>query len=227
MTIAAIIPARGGSKGIPRKNLLNFAGKPLLYWTVSRAVASNLVDEVYVTSDSDEILDSAVEWGARAVRRPDEIAGDAATSESALLHALDSMNADPEAVVFLQPTSPLRRRDDIDGAIRKFHASEADSLFSGALLEDFIVWHRDDDKIECLNHDWRARKRRQEHTGKSYVENGSIYVFKPEILRRDSNRFGGHIDIFEMELWQSFEIDSLEQLKLCELMFQYYLSEEA
>ncbi len=223
MSVVTIIPARGGSKGIPRKNLIDFAGRPLLWWSVDQALKSTSVDAVYVTSDSDEILDAARSWGARPIRRPDELSGDTASSESALLHALDTIGGEPDAVVFLQPTSPLRKPGDIDGAVGHFRASGADSLFSGAKLEDFIVWHREDDTLECLNHDWRARKRRQERHGMSYVENGSVYVFRPAILRETNNRFGGRIEIFEMALWQSFEIDDLEGLDLCQTLFRHYL----
>jgi CMP-N,N'-diacetyllegionaminic acid synthase len=223
MTVTAIIPARGGSKGIPRKNLIKFAGQPLLYWTVAQARASKLVDAVYVTSDSAEILDAAQGWGALPIERPTEIAGDAASSESALCHALDVLGCDPETIVFLQPTSPLRRAGDIDGAVNHFRTTNADSLFSGARLDDFIVWHRDGAGLNCVNHDWRARTRRQDRDGTSYVENGSIYVLKPSILRESLNRFGGRIEIYEMMLWQSFEVDDLEQLELCQILFNHYL----
>lgn len=223
MTVAVIIPARGGSKGIPRKNLIDFAGRPLLYWSVAQALGSDQVDDVYVTSDSDEILQSAEQWGAIGIRRPADISGDTASSESALRHAIDAIGAPLELVVFLQATSPLRRATDIDGAITHFRNSQADSLFSGARLEDFIVWHREATDLRCLNYDWRARKRRQERGGMTYVENGSIYVFKPELLRDTNNRLGGRIEIFEMDLWQSFEIDDLEQAELCEILFRHYL----
>lgn len=221
--VTVIIPARGGSKGIPRKNLIEFAGRPLLAWSISQALDSKHVDRVLVTSDSDEILDLTSTLGATPIRRPDDIAGDVATSESALLHALESDSGDPDTVVFLQATSPLRRSHDIDGAIERYRSGNYDSLFSGCRLDDFIVWHKEEESLECLNYDWRERRRRQDHAGTSFVENGSIYVFPPSMLIETGNRMGGDIGIYEMELWQAFEIDDMDQVKLCEILFQHYI----
>ena len=109
----ALIPARGGSKRIPRKNLLPLAGLPLVAHSIRHAIAAHAVSEVYVSTDDPEIADVARTFGAEVVMRPTELAGDQATSESALLHALDDRARrglpDPELVVFLQPTSPVRR----------------------------------------------------------------------------------------------------------------------
>src|SRR3989339_503263 len=151
MKTVSIIPARGGSKGIPRKNLMDFSGRPLLYWSVRQSVDSTLVDATYVTSDSDEILDQAQSWGALPIRRPDELSSDTSSSESALLHALDEIGDDVDTTVFLQATSPLRKPDDINNAIKMFKSGPADSLFSGAILEDFLVWHREGGELKCLN----------------------------------------------------------------------------
>lgn len=135
-----IILARGGSKGIPHKNLINFAGKPLLAWSILQANSAKSVEEVYVSSDSDAILDVAARFGAKTIKRPDAFSTDTATSESALLHALDAITAErgaePEHIVFLQATSPLREPSDIDGAVETFVSQAADSLFSDAVLDD-------------------------------------------------------------------------------------------
>ena len=215
----AIIPARGGSKGIPRKNLIDFCGKPLLAWSIIQVKLSQTVKEVYVSSDSDEILAVSEQYGAIGVRRPDELATDTATSESALLHALDEIERERKGnvdlVVFLQCTSPLREPRDIDGAVQALLAQDADSLFSYARLEDFFIWEQTPQGFASLNYDFRNRKRRQD-VNPQYVENGSIYVFRPEILRKFNNRLGGKIAIYEMDFWKSWEIDSLDDKSLCE-----------
>jgi len=129
MNIACIIPARGGSKRIPRKNVMEFCGKPLIAWSIEQAKASQYIEDVYVSSDDDEILKVATEYGAIKIKRPRELATDSSLSEPALIHALGNMD-NPDVVVFLQATSPVRGENDIDDAITQFITREVDSLFS-------------------------------------------------------------------------------------------------
>ena len=121
LNTVAVIPARGGSKAIPKKNIIDFLGKPLLAWSILQAKESGVVDEVFVSSDSDEILSVARDYGAIAVKRPDELSTDTISSETALIHVLDYIrdkeDADPETIVFLQATSPLREPSDVLGAV--------------------------------------------------------------------------------------------------------------
>ena len=219
----AVILARAGSKGIPQKNIMDFGGKPLLAWSVLQALDSGVVDAVYVSSDSDEILDVAVRYGAVGIRRPDELATDTTTSEAALLHALDQIHrergTDPERIVFLQATSPLRESSDIAGAVRAFDAQRIDSLFSDAVLEDFYAWAEEDGILRGKTFDPWNRGKRQDRKP-LYLENGSIYVFKPSILRSTGNRLGGKIGRYSMPFWKSFEIVTLENAELCEFYFR-------
>ena len=187
----AIIPARGGSKSIPKKNIVDFMGKPLLAWSIEDAKGSAFVDEVYVSTDDKDIAKVSEMYGAKVIWRPEEISGDFSPSEEALKHALGEIGkTDQEKidyVVFLQATSPLRETKDIDNAIKKIIAEDADSLFSGAEIGDFFIWRRNGDTLESLNYDYKERKRRQDF-GEQFVENGSIYIFKPEILFAHNNR---------------------------------------
>ena len=222
----AVILARGGSKGIHKKNIMDFAGKPLLTWSILQAFESGVVDTVYVSSDSDEILDVAVRYGAVAIRRPDELATDTTTSEAALTHALDQIHrergTDPERIIFLQATSPLRESSDIAGAVRAFDDQHVDSLFSDAVLDDFCAWAEEDGVLKGKTFDPWNRGRRQERKP-LYLENGSIYIFKPSLLRNTGNRLGGKIGRYSMPFWKSFEIDTLENAELCELYFRKHL----
>ena len=222
MEIICIIPARGGSKGIPGKNIIDFCGKPLLAWSILQAQQAKSVNAVYVTSDHEAILRVTEDFGAIPIRRPDELSTDAATSESALLHALDHIERERatniDLVVFLQATSPLREPEDIDGAVQRLINEKADSLLSTGRLELYFIWHETDNGFMSLNYDYTRRQRRQD-LKPQYVESGSIYVFKPHILRSMNNRLGGRITNYEMDFWKTWEIDSLEDKALCEWYF--------
>jgi len=223
MGIAAIIPARGGSKGIPGKNIKDFCGKPLLAWSILQAKKSPQISSVWVSSDDEGILNVARQFGAGAILRPAELAGDKATSESAWLHAVDTLEASGgpcEAVVGMQCTSPLRETGDIERGLSLFREGNLDSMFSGALIGDFYIWQRGKSgELESFNYDWKSRKRRQE-ISEQYVENGSFYIFRPDLLRRTGNRLGGNIGVVPMEFWKSFELDTLENWKMCEFLMR-------
>lgn len=222
--ILVLIPARGGSKGIPRKNLVPLAGRPLLAHTIEQARSTSAVTRVVVSTDDDEIARCAAEWQAEVVRRPSELASDTASSEAALLHALDTLDREegyePEIVVFLQATSPLRRGHDIARAIETFDTEGADSLFSACPVHGF-VWRRRGSELDALTYDPRERPRRQD-VGDDYLENGSIYVFKPEVLRRYQNRLGGKIAIYPMDPLDSFQVDEPADLELFERLLEVH-----
>lgn len=221
--VIAIIPARGGSKGIPGKNLIDFCGKPLLSWSILQAQEAITVNQVYVSSNDNQILSIASQFGAIPIKRPQDLATDTASSEGALRHVLTeiekSNDNDPDLIVFLQATSPLREPEDIDGAVRKLKETGADSLFSMSVLEDFCIWTEDDSGLKGLSFDPFNRGRRQERKP-LYLENGSIYVFSPEILRKNNNRLGGQITMFEMPYWKSYEIDTIKDIEVCKYYFE-------
>lgn len=215
--VIVIIPARGGSKSIPKKNIIDFCGKPLISWSIEQALGSKYVDELYVSTDSKEIGNISKQYGARVIWRPDELATDTSSSEDALLHAMSEIEKSKkiDLVVFLQATSPLRKDDDIDKAIEKFFSESADSLFSAAILEDFFIWESKNDNLSSITYDYKNRGRRQDRKP-CYLENGSIYIFKPEIINQYNNRLGGKMTIYAMPLWCSYEIDSIEDTAVCE-----------
>ena len=227
--IVAIIPARGGSVGIPDKNVIGFCGHPLLAWSILHAQQAMSVTSVWVTSDSNKILDVANAYGASTIKRPADIATDIASSESAWLHAIKFIESQGQAidlVLGMQATSPLRQAIDVDQAIKKFYDGSYDSLFSSAELEDFFIWKRNSGgELESFNYDYLNRKCRQELSAQ-YVENGSFYLFKPELLRQCNNRLGGKIGTFTMDFWKTFEIDNQADYRLCEMLMRLYLLQE-
>ena len=215
--IVAIIPARGGSKGIPKKNLLNFCAKPLLAWSIEQACKSRHVEEVYVSTDSHEIAEVSAKFGAITIKRPNELSTDFSSSEEALLHAISEIEKQKpvDTVVFLQPTSPLREENDIDDALEKMDSEGADSLFSTALLESFSVWEEVEGALKSLTYDYRNRGRRQDRKP-YYLENGSIYIFKTPIIKKYGNRIGGKVTTYLMPFWKSYEIDDYNDIEICE-----------
>ncbi len=220
MKVLAIIPARGGSKGIPRKNLRRIAGKPLVVHSIQQALATPSVQRTVVSTDDNEIASLARNAGAEIVPRPADIAGDRASSESALLHALDYLREtdkyEPDLVVFLQATSPLRRQDDIENAIQVLVRENADSLFSACEAHG-LIWRVDKDGPHSFNYDYRNRPRRQD-APEEVKENGSIYVFKPWVLREHNNRLGGRIAVYRMPALDSFQVDEPDDLALFEYL---------
>lgn len=216
--VLAIIPARGGSKGIPLKNIRLVDGKPLLAYTIDDARRSRLITRVVVSTDHPDIANVAGKHGAEVIWRPPEISHDRADSESALLHTLDYLKQvegyEPQLVVFLQATSPLRAPDSIDRAIAELDGKQADSLFSSCPVHGF-VWRQEAERLVSITYDYQRRQRRQ-NAPQDLIENGSIYVFKPWVLREFNNRLGGRIANYVMDPIYSFQIDEPRDLALTE-----------
>jgi len=207
--VIVVIPARGGSKGIPGKNIRVLAGVPLIVHSIRHALQSQLVSDTYVTTDDDEIAGISTAAGAKVIRRPDEYADDKATSESALIHALNTLEERgeglPDLVVFLQCTSPIRRGDDIDNAINLYREQGADSLLSVVENHRFF-WSEYRGTWRSVNYDYSNRQRRQDFAA-SYMENGSIYISRAAGLRENNNRLFGRIAAYVMGAETMYEID--------------------
>jgi N-acylneuraminate cytidylyltransferase len=227
MRVDAIILARGGSKGIPGKNIVDFCGKPLIAWTIEQCLNSKLVDEVWVSSDDQQILDIAISFGAKAIKRPANISTDSSSSESGWIHAveyLSNLNFEIDTILGPQVTSPLREAKDFDMAIESFKDQKIDSLFSASIVNDFFFWGKDDQGVlKSINYDYKNRKRRQNFQ-EQIIENGSFYLFKSEALKKENNRLCGKIGFYEMEFWKMFEIDEMLDLKLCKGIMSEFLN---
>ncbi|MCM3779833.1 acylneuraminate cytidylyltransferase [Microbacterium hydrocarbonoxydans] len=212
----AIIPARGGSKGVPRKNVQRVGGVPLIERAVRAALAAEGIDLVAVSTDDAEIAAVASAAGAVIVRRPDELSGDAASSESAILHALDEIEAAGErveVVAFLQATSPFIPAGALAGAVRDIKDDRADSVFSAFETYGFLWARTGDDAAVAINHEAGYRPRRQDREP-HYLETGAFYVFRADGFREAQHRFFGRIRIAEVPEWSAVEIDDAQQLEI-------------
>jgi len=218
MEVLCIIPARGGSKRLPRKNLLPCGGQPLIVHSIRHALESEAVTRTVVSTDDQEIAEVSRQAGAEVIVRPPELSVDTATSESALEHVVETLAASegyrPDLLVFLQCTSPVRSRKDIDGAVAHLLKARAESLFS-ATESTWLLWRAQAGQLTSFNYDFRHRKREQDMTSE-WRENGSIYVFRPSILRTHHNRLGGKIAVYPMGYWASFQVDHPEDIELAD-----------
>ncbi len=219
----AIIPARGGSKSVPRKNLLPLAGKPLIASTIEAALQAATVSRVVVSTDDAEIAIVSEKHGAEVVWRPDEISGDRASSESALLHVLEHLKQResywPDLVVFLQCTSPLTTGEDIDGCVRKLLEEDADSCLSVAAFHSFLWRNTPDNSAEGINHDKSFRPRRQEMEPQ-FRETGAVYVMRTEGFLAAKHRFFGKTVLYVVDGERCLEIDEPVDVEIAEVLLR-------
>ena len=196
--ILGVTPARGGSKGVPRKNIRSLCGKPLLAWTIEAAQSSGLIDDYVVSTEDAEIAQVAEEWGARVVWRPPDLATDEAATLPVLQHVLEEVPAD--TLVLLQATSPIRDEGLIDLCIQKFIDTKADSLATGFTCK----------YVEYGKHNLR----RQEIPGFFY-DDGNVYVLDADMVRK-GERHGKRIERVYLDREQNVEIDDEYDLWLVE-----------
>ncbi len=212
MSVVAVVPARGGSKGVPGKNLRRVGGVPLVARAVSAALATPSVDRVLVSTDDDAIAHVARAAGAEIVRRPAELASDTATSEAALLHAIDQLEEEPEVLVFLQATSPFVDPLELDAAIARVRDGREDVVFSAFETYAFL-WRETPDGAAGVNHDHSFRPRRQDREP-HYQETGAFYVMRTAGFRAAGFRFFGRVGVARTDERRAIEIDDEHQLEL-------------
>ena len=220
MNILAYIPARKGSKGVLNKNMRPFCGRPLVAWTIEAAMQAKEVSEVAVSSDDEETLTLASSMGVQAWKRPVEYAGDTSSIEEGLAYHLGVLAELPKTVVLLQPTSPLRRAEDIDHAIAHYQQAHAHSLLSLVDGGHPFYWTRDT-ALRWVK-PYMRRPNRQDMP-LSWQENGAIYIFDTRGFVTFRDRLFGTIAAFGMEPWQRFEVDSLVDWEVCEALMEKHI----
>jgi CMP-N,N'-diacetyllegionaminic acid synthase len=219
MGIIAFIPARGGSKGVSKKNIKELAGKPLIVWSIEQALASDLIDRVIVSTDCSEIAEISKRHGAEVpFLRPKNISGDTATTESAMLHCCEYLiNKDelPEIFILIQATSPIRSSGQFDKAIRYFKHNSYDSLLTVSKSHRF-TWKNKLNPVASYNFNGRPRRQDIKPESQEYLETGSFYITNTKMLMKFGNRLVGKIGLFETDEDESYEIDSLVDFIICE-----------
>lgn len=226
----ALIPARGGSKGLPRKNLREFAGKPLIAWSIEAALASEACDRVIVSTDDTEIAEVARAFGADVpFLRPAELALDTSPSIDAVLHALDWLEQNEGAtfdyLALLEPTSPLRAEGDLDRAIAMLseHHERADAVVS---VGEVHLEHPS--IVKCIEGGYLApyvadaeKVTRRQDLGPALFPYGVIYLVKVEALRQTRSFYPERTVPLLIERWQNYEIDDAYDLACAEAVINY------
>lgn len=224
LKVLALIPARGGSKGIPRKNLAPLGGKPLIHWTLDSALRAALVSRVAVSTDDDDIAQVARAAGAGVIPRPTELAGDTAHTDPVLEHALEYLQREeayrPDVILLLQCTSPLRGASVMDEAIRLLADSGCDCVLTVCHVQNsHVSGHLSPEGL------WEPRYRYGERIFSQnvrtlYTENGSLWALRREVLETHHNRLGGEVRALVMDWAHSVDIDTPEDLWLTERLLE-------
>ena len=221
----AIIPARGGSKRLPRKNCLELKGKPLIAWTIEAALNSKYIDEVIVSSDDTEMIDISTQYGARTpFVRPKELSGDQAVMPEVVKHGInylrDVEGKEFEYVILLQPTSPFRNASDIDAAIDFMEQKKASAIVSVSASEHPIEWYNKlpaDLSMKGIFKSNSIKLKRSQDFPIYYRLNGAIYICEIEKFFESGTYFlDDNIFAFVMDIEKSIDIDSKIDFKLAE-----------
>ena len=222
MNIISIIPARGGSKGIPRKNIKLLNGKPLISYSIDASNSCSLIDETYVSTEDAEISEISKGNNAEVIERPDELAGDDSSSIDVILHVLDYLENKgelPDLFVLLQPTSPLRTSEDIEASINSFLESDCDSLVSVCALDhrSLLNFSLEDGFLVQNNNEALFNSRRQD-IPTHYSLNGAIYITTPEFIRKNKSFYSDKTIPHVMSKEKSIDIDTSFDFKLAEFL---------
>lgn len=220
----AIIPARGGSKGLPGKNVRPLNGKPLIAYAIEAALKAKHVDRVIVSTDDEEIARVAVEYGAELpFMRPAELASDTAMAIDNYIYTIGRLEKEGskpiEAFVVLQPTSPLRIAEDIDGAIELFEQKGADSVISYSQEAHPVTWHKYLDDEGHFVDIFDANIKNRQDNRVSYYPNGAVYVFRTAMIR-ERKYYTNKSYAFVMPRTRSVDIDFIEDFEYAEFLLK-------
>ncbi|RLA83863.1 MAG: acylneuraminate cytidylyltransferase family protein [Epsilonproteobacteria bacterium] len=223
-TFLAIIPARGGSKRLPRKNVLDLNGKPLIAYTIEAGLKSKYIDKVIVSSDDEEILNISKQFGADTIKRPDELASDTSTSFDAIKHTIENVDK-YDYIVLLQPTSPLRDEKHIDEAIELLENKKADAIVSVCEMDHSPLWSNTLDNSLSMKGFLRDEilNKRSQDLEAYYRLNGAIYICDTDkLLEEESFMFKDNIFGFKMDRESSVDIDEEIDLKLAKIIIKSF-----
>lgn len=218
----AIIPARGGSKGLPGKNVRPLNGKPLIAYAIEEALKAKHIDRVIISTDDEEIARVAVEYGAELpFMRPAELASDTAMAIDNYIYTIGRLEEEDgkpiDAFVVLQPTSPLRIAEDIDGAIELFEQKDADSVISYCQEAHPVTWHKYLDEDGHFVDIFEANIKNRQENRESYYPNGAVYVFRTSMIR-ERKYYTDNSYAYVMPRIRSVDIDFIEDFEYAEFL---------
>lgn len=232
MRVLGLIPARGGSKGVPGKNIKSLCGKPLLAYTAETALASKRLSRVVLSTDDPEIAEVGRSLGIDVpFMRPAELADDRAATFPAVLHAIETLEEQGEfydAVCLLQPTNPLRQTEDIDSCIELLESTGSDSVISVLPVPEkynpnWVYLRNEDDRLVLSTGDAEPIKRRQD-LPPAFHREGSVYVTRRQVLASHGNLYGSTIVGYEIDAERVVNIDTIEDWELAESIIESHLS---
>jgi CMP-N,N'-diacetyllegionaminic acid synthase len=219
--VLAIIPARGGSKGLPGKNIKVLDNKPLIAWTIDAAIESKVCHKVIVSTDCEEIAKVATEYGAQVpFLRPEGLGDDNATTVDVMLHAMDNIDFNFDILMLLQPTSPLRSASDIKNALKLFKASDVSSVVSVSKCDKspfWSFWRNEFGKLTPVIEKDNQYERRQ-NLQDAYVLNGAIYIVNSEKFKKRRQFLFSDTVSYEMSKSTSVDIDDIFDFKFAEIL---------
>lgn len=228
LSVLCLVPARGGSKGLPGKNIRPMCGKPLIGWTIDVARASSEIDAVVVTTDDPEIASVAADFGAEVpFLRPPELAGDTASSIDVVIHALDELQRNGrvfDVVLLLEPTSPLREVSDIGNALARMLETGAGAIVSVCRAESthpaFMYRCGDDARLAPFMNRQPTGLRRQEIEPLFFLE-GTLYASRVDVIRERRSFYHDDTVAYEVPKWKSVEIDDMDDFLMAEALAKY------
>ncbi|WP_407377390.1 cytidylyltransferase domain-containing protein [Methanobrevibacter sp.] len=224
MDIISIIPARGGSKGIPRKNIKLLNGKPLIYYSIEASKSCNFISKTFVSTEDDEISEISKKLGSQVIKRPLNLANDKSSSIDVIFHVLDYLedkNSLPEIFVLLQPTSPLRTSKDITNAIELFKSNECDSLVSvSELNHQSLLNFSLNEGYLVQNTEKEFFNSRRQDLPTYYVLNGAIYITTPDFIRKNKSFYGDRTIPYLMPKERSIDLDTPLDFKIVDFLMR-------
>lgn len=225
--ILGLIPARGGSKRLPRKNIIDLGGKPLIVWTIEAGLKSKYLDKVVITSEDEEILDISKKYNVKAIKRPYELATDEASTIDVIMHVLESINENYDYIVLLQPTSPLRNHRHIDEAIEYLFLKNAYAVVSVCEVDHSPLWTNtlpeNLSMVDFIKDE--IKNKRSQDLPKYYRLNGAIYICNTKKFLEEKTFFlKENIFAYIMDRKHSIDIDNEIDFKLAELLITELLS---
>jgi CMP-N,N'-diacetyllegionaminic acid synthase len=217
--ILGIIPARGGSKGLPGKNILNLCSKPLIAWTIEEAKKSTIIDKLIVSTDDQKVAEISKEYGCEVpFKRPKRLSQDNSITDDVVIHALETINETFEIIIILQPTSPLRTYKDIDNSLKFLIENKCQSVISMCLSDKPYEWYHSVDKKGFIKKIFNSSITNRQLSNKSYLPNGAIYASFIDNYKINKTFYHENSMGYIMPKNRSIDIDDILDFKIAEFL---------